>query len=140
MLSLFQAPESKTVVQSSVKSDAKNAWGRTATAPFRKSRASYFRFGCYIFATSLGAWHRLLYASLSRRRFLSLLTCGEEGNTTLLRMPACGAHLMHSCTCMVSEKMKNQLISVANYGPKMSFIFLFCLTFVVCLPVFEPAV
>lgn len=45
MLSLFQAPGSKTVVQSSVKSDAKNSWGlgreRTATAPFPKSRASY---------------------------------------------------------------------------------------------------
>ena len=65
-----------------VKSDAKNTWGlgreRTAAAPAPKSRASNFRFACYIFATSLLAWHRLRHTSLSCRRFLFLLTCGRK--------------------------------------------------------------
>ena len=49
----------------------------------------------------------------------------EEGNTTLLRMPSCGAHVMHSCARSLSEKMRNQLIFVANSGPKMGLFFCF---------------
>lgn len=41
-------------------------------------------------------------------------------------MPACGGHVMHSCARNLSqEKMRNQLIFVANYGPKLGLFFCF---------------
>lgn len=109
----------------------RGAWGGSGPPPPPCSNRARLIFACYIFATSLGTWHRL-YHSLSRRRFEdvifspSSITCGEKGNTTLLRMPACGGHVMHSCARNLSqEKMRNQLIFVANYGPKLGLFFCF---------------
>ena len=103
-------------------------------------------FACLLYFRDLprSLAQTISYQSLTKAfrgcHIFSLVTCGEERNTSLPRMPACGTHVMHSCACSLSEKMRIQLIFVANYWPKMAFIFLFCLTFVGCLPEFGPSV
>lgn len=124
----------------------RGAWGRSGPPPPPCSNRARLIFACYIFATSLGTWHRL-YHSLSRRRFEdvifspSSITCGEKGNTTLLRMPACGGHVYAlMCSQFITRENEKSTYFCSKLRAKIGFIFLFCLTFVVCLPEFGPAV
>lgn len=108
----------------------RGAWGRSGPPPPPCSNRARLIFACYIFATSLGTWHRL-YHSLSRRRFEDVIfspssLVGRKEIQLSLEMPACGGHVMHSCARNLSqEKMRNQLIFVANYGPKLGLFFCF---------------
>ena len=108
----------------------RGAWGRSGPPPPPCSNRARLIFACYIFATSLGTWHRL-YHSLSRRRFEDVIfspssLVGRKKIQLSLEMPACGGHVMHSCARNLSqEKMRNQLIFVANYRPKLGLFFCF---------------
>ena len=87
ILSLFQAPGSEIVVQSFGKKWCEKCVGLGEGADRRRPLAQIahvlFSLACYIFATSLGTWHRLYhslsYAGVSRTSyFLTRHLWGER--------------------------------------------------------------
>lgn len=108
----------------------RGAWGRSGPPPPPCSNRARLIFACYIFATSLGTWHRL-YHSLSRRRFEdvifspSSLVGRKEIQLSLECLPAAVTSCTHVLAIFSQEKMRNQLIFVANYGPKLGLFFCF---------------
>ena len=90
----------------------------------------------YVFATSLVGWHRLHHTKSLTQAFrgchiFSLVTCGEEGNTTLPRVPACGTHAL-MCLQIIRENEKSAHFCSkfrAKNGFYFSVLFDFCCLF-----------
>lgn len=107
ILSLFQAPGSETVVQSFGKKWCEKCVGLGEGADRRRPLAQIahvlFSLACYIFATSLGTWHRL-YHSLSRRRFEDVIFSPSSlvGRKEIQLSLECLPAAVTSCTHMLA--------------------------------------
>ena len=124
----------------------RGTWGGSGPPPPPFPRRARLIFACLLYFRDLprSLAQAISYQSLTKAfrgcHIFSLVTCGEEGNTSLLRMPACGTHVMHSCACMqFIRENENSTHFCSKLLAKNGFIFLFCLTFVGCLPEFGPA-